>query len=81
MLKKQRLVLNSCLPGINTYIFPNRHCDNIFSRKIIDELHDWMENHHHVIHPPNVSDSSFVKINGTLLNKQKHIPQILGLIL
>ena len=32
--KKQRLVLNSYLLGINTSIFPKRHYDNIFSEQI-----------------------------------------------
>ena len=65
--KKQRLVLNSYLPGINTSIFPKRHHDNTFSEKLVYELHACRENHPHVMHPPNESDSLFSKINGTIV--------------
>ena len=75
MLKKL-LALNSYLPGINTSIFPKISYDNIFSEKLVYELHAWIENHPYAIHSPNVSDSLFTKINGTLVNKQKHILQI-----
>ena len=33
-------------------------------------------NHPHIIHSPNVKDSVFVKINGNIVKKQKHILQI-----
>ena len=46
------------------------------SEKLINELHAWIENHPHVIHYPNVKDSAFVKINGTMVRKQNHLPQI-----
>ena len=74
--KKQRLMLKSYLPGINTLVFPKIHYENIVSEKLVNELHAWIENHPHLIHPPNVSYSLFIKINGTLVNKQKHILQI-----
>ena len=48
----------------------------IYFLKLINELHAWIENHPHAIHPPNVKYSLFVKINGTLVNKQKHIIKI-----
>ena len=69
-------MLNLYLPGINTYIFPKRNYVNIFSGKLFYELDDWVENHPHVIHSPNVSDSLFVKINGTLIKKQKRLLQM-----
>ena len=69
-------MLESYLPRINTSIIPNRHHDNIFSGKLVNELHDWIENHPNAINPPNTSDSLFVKINGTIVRKQKHIIQI-----
>ena len=53
-------------------IFPKRHYDNIFSEKLVYELHDCIENNPHPIHYPNLSDSLFVKINGILVNKQRH---------
>ena len=34
--KKQRLVLKSYFPGINTSIFPNRHNKNIFSEQLVN---------------------------------------------
>ena len=37
--------------------------------KIINDLHAWIKNHPHVIHPPNVKDSVFVKISGTMVKK------------
>ena len=48
----------------------------IFFEKLINELNAWIENHPHVIHSPNVKDSVFIKINGTLVNKQKNLLQI-----
>ena len=69
-------MLNSYLPGINTFIFPKRHYDNIFSGKLVNELHYWILNHLHGKDHPNVSDSLFTKINGTLVKKQNHLPQI-----
>ena len=34
---------------------------------MVNELHDWMEKYPHIIQPPNVSDSLFIKTNGTIL--------------
>ena len=48
----------------------------IVSENIVNKLHDWIEKRPHVIKSPNVSDSIFVKFNGTIVNKQKHPPQI-----
>ena len=53
-----------------------RHCKNIFSGEIFNYLHEWIENHPHVIHSLDVKESLFVKIISTLLNKQKDILQI-----
>ena len=61
-------MLNSYIPGMNTSLFPKRHNDNIFTEKLVNGLHDWIENHPHLIPPPNVSDSLFFKIDGTLVN-------------
>ena len=33
--QKQSLMLKSYLPGINTFIFPNRYYDNIFYGKLV----------------------------------------------
>ena len=54
--KKQFLMFNSYLPGVNTSNNPRRHYDNIFSQKLVDELHDCIEIQPHVIHSINVSD-------------------------
>ena len=69
-------MFKSYLPGINTSIFQKRHYNNTFSGKLVNELHAWIENHPRVIHSPNVKDSLSVKINVTLVEKQKHILQI-----
>ena len=69
-------MLKSYIPEIKTSILPKKHHKNIFSEKQVNELHSWIKNHPHLIHPPNVKDSLFVKISGTLVNKQKHIFQI-----
>ena len=70
------LMLKSYLPGINTSNFPKRHYDNILSEKLVNELNAWIENNPRAIYYPNVKDSSSVKINGTLVNKHKHLLQI-----
>ena len=75
MLKK-RLVLKSYLPRINTSIFPKQHYDNIFSGKLVNTLHAWIENHPRVIHSPNEKYSLFVKFNGTLVKKHNHLLKI-----
>ena len=69
-------VLKSYIPGINTYILPKKHYENIFSEKLINELHAWIENHPHVILSTNAKDSFFVKINGTIVKEHNHILQI-----
>ena len=74
--QKQRLVLKSYITGINPLIYPKRHYDNIFTEKLVNELHDWIDKLPHVIQPPNVSDSLFVKINVTLVKEQKQLLQI-----
>ena len=48
----------------------------IFYEKLVYELHAWIENHPTAIHSPNVSDSLFVKTNGTIAKNKKHILQI-----
>ena len=74
--QNQRLMLKSFIPAINTSIFPNKHYENIFSEKHINELHACIKNHPPVINSTNVKDSVFVKINVTLVKKQKNLLQI-----
>ena len=76
--QKESLQLKSHLNGIKTMIFRKRHYDNMFSGKLVNKLHDWIEKHPHVILSPNVSDQLFFKINSTLVIKQKHLLQILA---
>ena len=64
--QNQRLVLKSFIPAINTSIFSKIFYENIFSKKLINELHAWIENHPHVINDPNVKEIVFVKTDGTL---------------
>ena len=47
-----------------------------FLKKIVNWLHAWFEYFPHVIHPCNIKDSLAVKINVTIVTKQKHLPQI-----
>ena len=74
--QKQRLALKSYIPGINSLVYTKRHYDNYFTVKPVNELHEWIEKHPHVIQSPNISDSLFSKINGTLVNKQNHLLQV-----
>ena len=60
---------------MNTSIFSKKHNKNIFFEKLVNELYSCIENHPHVIHPANVKDSLFVKINCTIVKKQKHLLQ------
>ena len=69
-------MLKSYLTRIDTSIFPKRNYDNIFSERLVNELNDCIENHPHVIQTQNISDSLFVKINGTPVKKHKHLLQI-----
>ena len=68
-------MLKQYIPGINASISPKKHDENNLSEKLVNELHSQIENKSHLIHPPNEKDSFFVKFNGTLVNKQKHILQ------
>ena len=74
--QKQSLMLKIYLSWINTSIFQKRYYKNIFSRKLVNELHVWVENHPLVIHSPNLKYSLFSKTNGTLFNKHNHLLQI-----
>ena len=40
--QNQRLMLKSYIPTINKSIFPKKHYENIFTEKLINELHDWI---------------------------------------
>ena len=48
----------------------------MFSEKLVNELHYCIEKYPFAILSPNVSDSVFVKINGSLVKKQSYIIQI-----
>ena len=74
--QNKHLTLKSYIPGINTSILPKKYYENIFSERLVNTLHAWIENHPHAIHPTNLKDSLFFKINVTLVNKQKHLLQI-----
>ena len=64
--QKQHLVLKSYFNGNNTSNITNRECKNIYYGKVVSELHDWIEKRSCAIKHLNVSDSLFVKINGTI---------------
>ena len=74
--QKKRLVLKSYISGINTTNFLKKRDEHTYSEKLLNKSHSWIEHHPNLIDPPNVKDSLFVKINGTIVNKQKHLLQI-----
>ena len=67
--QNKRLMMKSYIRSINTSILLKKHYENIFSEKLINELHAWIENHPHVIHSPNLKDSVFLKNNGTMVKE------------
>ena len=67
--QNKHIMLESYINGINTSILLKKHYENIFSEKLVNELHSCIENIPRAINYPNVKDSLFVKINGTLVNK------------
>ena len=69
-------MLKSYIPGIYPLIYPKKHVECLFYGELVNELHYWIEKHPHVIQYSNVSDSLFVKINGTLVKKHKQLLQI-----
>ena len=73
--QKQRLVLKSYLPGINTSIFPKRHDDNIFSEK---QSMNYMPGQKITLiyYIPKCIRLIICQIDGTLVNKHKHLLQI-----
>ena len=62
-------MLKSYIPGINSLIYSNRHYDNLFYGKLVNELYDWTEKHPNAIQSTHVSDSLSVKIDGNMVNK------------
>ena len=48
--QNKRLTLKSFIPAINTSIFPKKNYEDIFSGKLINELHAWIENQPQGIH-------------------------------
>ena len=67
LAQNKRLILKLYITGINTSIFPKKRDENIFTEKLVNKLHAWIENHPDVRHPLNVKDSFLSKINGTLV--------------
>ena len=67
-------MLKLYIHGIDLCIVPKRYY--IFPNNIFNELHEWIDKHPCLIKSPNVLDFIFIKFNGDLLNKQKHLIQI-----
>ena len=57
-------------------VYPNIHHDHFLYEELFNGLYDWIEKHPDVMKSTNLSDSLFVKINGTPVKKQKHMLQI-----
>ena len=70
------LLLKSYISCNDSLVYPKIHYANLFSGKLVNELHNCIEKHPDLIQSPNVSDSLFVKINGTHVNKWKHLIQV-----
>ena len=68
-MQKKPIVLKSYIPEINSLICLKIYYGNIFSEKLVNELHDWIDKHPHLIQSSNVSGSLWVKTNGTLVKK------------
>ena len=54
-------------------IYPKIYYTFLFYEKLVNTLHECIEKNPHVIQYQNVSYSLFVKINGTIVKKQKHL--------
>ena len=52
--QNKHLMLKSFILKIGICILTKKNDENIFSEKLVNELHSWIENHPHVIHLPNV---------------------------
>ena len=65
-------MLKSYIPGINSLIGPKRHYYIVSSENIVNDLHDWMDKHPHIIQCPHLSEYIFVKVNVTLVKKYKN---------
>ena len=68
-------MLKSYIYGIGSWIVSKIYY-SFKTEKVVNELHDWIEKQPHLIQSTNVSYSIFVKVNGTLLKKRKHLIQI-----
>ena len=68
--------MKSYIPGINSLIGPKRQYYYFSSENLGKYLHYWMDKHPCVIQYPNVSYLIFVKINLTLVKKQKNLLQM-----
>ena len=58
------------------HLFFQRDSITLFPAMLVNELHDWMDKHPHLIQYPNASDSISVEVNVTLVKKQNHLLQI-----
>ena len=65
--------MKSYIPAINTSIFPKKQYENIFTEKLINELHSWVESHPHVIHSPNVKVVAITQYFDILCSRSFHI--------
>ena len=69
--QNQCIMLKSYIPGVDSWIGAKRCYNNSFYGNLVNELHNWIENHHSVIQYPNISELICIKTNVNMLKKQK----------
>ena len=56
--QNKRIILKSYVPVIDSWI-GNKRCYIYVYEKLVNKLHDWIDNHTYVIPSPNIIDSFF----------------------
>ena len=70
--QKQCLVLKSYIPRIDSWM-GSKIKYNHSSENLVSELHNWIKKNLYVLQSPNLLYSIFVKFNGNILKKKKHL--------
>ena len=70
-------MLKSYIPGVDSWIGDKICYKCYFTEKLVNELHNWIQNNTHVILSPNVSYTIYVEQEGKFCQKQNHLLQFL----